>query len=173
MLRITWEKTTNPYVMHFARLRKSSLDTDSFCQLRLIAQNPSMSIHRKILLPRPSTSAYDRPITVHIYFAPPAPQLHNTTDLILDFPGGGFVAMSPDHHDERLRTWALRTGKPVLAVDYGKAPECNHSLSVLTRRLTIHSLLQIRSRSQWTSVLTFTGFSRKRPEDVSACLARN
>lgn len=101
-----------------------------------------MSLHRKILLPRPSTSTYDRPITVHIYFAPPAPHLHNTTDLILDFPGGGFVAMSPDHHDERLRTWALRTGKPVLAVDYGKAPECNCPPPVhLTERLTIHSLL--------------------------------
>ncbi|KAF8125003.1 Alpha/Beta hydrolase protein [Boletus edulis] len=104
MLRTTWEKTTNPY-------------------FRLMVQSPSMSLHRKILLPRPSTSTYDRPITVHIYFAPPAHQLHNATDLILDFPGGGFVAMSPDHHDERLRTWALRTGKPVLSVDYGKAPE--------------------------------------------------
>ncbi|KAG9316259.1 hypothetical protein JVU11DRAFT_2287 [Chiua virens] len=104
MFRITWEKTTNPY-------------------LRLLAQSPSISLHRKILLPRPSSSSYDRPITVHIYFAPPAHQLHNTTDLILDFPGGGFVAMSPEHHDDRLRNWALKTGKPVLAVDYGKSPE--------------------------------------------------
>ena len=99
-----------------------------------------MSLHRKVLLPRPSASMYDRPITVHIYFAPPVPQLHNATDLILDFPGGGFVAMSPDHHDERLRTWALKTGKPVLAVDYGKAPECNEILVVrFVRRLTVHS----------------------------------
>ena len=53
------------------------------------------------------------------------PQLQQATDLILDFPGGGFVAMSPEHHEERLRSWALRTGKPVLSVEYGKAPECN------------------------------------------------
>lgn len=134
-----------------------------------------MSLHRKILLPRPSSSIYDRPITVHIYFAPPAPQLHNTTDLILDFPGGGFVAMSPDHHDERLRTWALKTGKPVLAVDYGKAPECNHSLPFISQGalITIYSLIQIPTHSQWTSVLTFIGFSRKRLVDVSACLVRN
>ncbi|KAG8213588.1 hypothetical protein J3R82DRAFT_10256 [Butyriboletus roseoflavus] len=153
MFRNTWEKTANPY-------------------LRLIAQSPIMSLHRKFLLPRPTTSAYDRPITVHIYFAPPAPQLHHTTDLILDFPGGGFVAMSPDHHDERLRTWALKTGKPVLAVDYGKAPECNTSLAVhLTRCLSKRSLLQTLIRSQWTSVLIFTAFSRKRPVDVLACLS--
>ncbi len=49
-------------------------------------------------------------------------------ELILDLPGGGFVSMSPEHHEERLRRWCLRTGKPVLAVDYGKAPECEYSL---------------------------------------------
>ncbi|OJA18626.1 hypothetical protein AZE42_01772 [Rhizopogon vesiculosus] len=104
MLRTTWEKTTNPYI-------------------RLLALTPPMSLCRKILLPRPPTSTYDRPLTVHIYFAPAAPQLQQATDLILDFPGGGFVAMTPEHHDERLRSWALRTGKPVLSVEYGKAPE--------------------------------------------------
>lgn len=45
-------------------------------------------------------------------------------DLILDIPGGGFVAMTPEHHEERLRMWAVRTGRPVASVDYGKAPEC-------------------------------------------------
>ncbi|KIJ67977.1 hypothetical protein HYDPIDRAFT_173697 [Hydnomerulius pinastri MD-312] len=111
MFRTTWEKTGNPY-------------------LRLITSSPNMSLHRKILLPRPPKSTYDRPLTVHIYFAPPAPQLHNSTDLILDFPGGGFVAMNPEHHDERLRTWALKTGKPVLAVDYGKAPEYPYPFAI-------------------------------------------
>ena len=147
-----------------------------FCKLQLITQRPNVSLHRKILLPRPSTSTYDRPITAYIYFAPPAPQLHNTTDLILDFPGGGFVAMSPDHHDERLRTWALRTGKPVLSVEYGKAPECSYSLPLhLTRCFNNHppSLIQILIRSRWTSVLTSIGCSRKRPVDASGCLARN
>jgi acetyl esterase/lipase len=32
--------------------------------------------------------------------------------------------MSPEHHEERLRQWALTTGRPVLSLDYGKAPEC-------------------------------------------------
>lgn len=34
--------------------------------------------------------------------------------------------MTPQHHEERLRMWAVHTGKPVLALDYGKAPECMH-----------------------------------------------
>ncbi|KAI6121390.1 Alpha/Beta hydrolase protein [Pisolithus thermaeus] len=104
MFRTTWEKTSNPY-------------------LRVLSSAPSIAFYRRIVLPRPSSSQYDRPITVHVYFAAPVLQLHNCTDLILDFPGGGFVAMTPEHHEERLRTWALRTGKAVLAVDYGKAPE--------------------------------------------------
>ncbi|KAH7912001.1 Alpha/Beta hydrolase protein [Hygrophoropsis aurantiaca] len=104
MFRTTWEKTTNPY-------------------LRIISHGPPMSLRRKFLLPRPAGSSYDRPITVHIYFSPPQNSLRKCTDLILDFPGGGFVSMTPEHHDERLRIWALKTGKPVLAVEYGKAPE--------------------------------------------------
>lgn len=44
--------------------------------------------------------------------------------MVVDFPGGGFIAMGPECHEERLRLWAKRTRKPVLSVDYGKAPEC-------------------------------------------------
>jgi acetyl esterase/lipase len=91
-----------------------------------------MSLCKKFLLPRPSTSTYVRPLKVHVYFAPPTPQLQQATDLILDFPGGGFVAMTPEHHDERLRSWALRTSKPVLSVEYGKAPECNINVMCLS-----------------------------------------
>ncbi len=31
--------------------------------------------------------------------------------------------MGPECHEERLRRWAKRTGKAVLSIDYGKAPE--------------------------------------------------
>lgn len=34
--------------------------------------------------------------------------------------------MNPAHHEERLRRWAIQTGRPVLSVDYGKAPERRH-----------------------------------------------
>lgn len=104
MLRTTWEKTTNPYI-------------------RLVSYLPRISVRRKILLPRPKSSSYDRPITAYLFFAPPEWQLCKATELILDFPGGGFVAMSPEHHEERLRMWAVTSGRPVVSIDYGKAPE--------------------------------------------------
>ncbi|EKM54507.1 uncharacterized protein PHACADRAFT_123634 [Phanerochaete carnosa HHB-10118-sp] len=103
-LRTTWEKTANPY-------------------LRLITSLPRISIRRKVILPRPSRSAYQRQITAWLFFAPPEHQLSRATELILDFPGGGFISMAPEHHEDRLRMWAVRTGKPVLSIEYGKAPE--------------------------------------------------
>ena len=92
--------------------------------------HPRISIRRKMLLARPKESTHRRPITAWLFFAPPADQLALATDLILDFPGGGFVSMTPEHHEERLRMWAIRTGRPVLSVDYGKAPECKRGRSV-------------------------------------------
>ena len=50
--------------------------------------------------------------------------LAEATELVVDFPGGGFIAMGPDCHQERLGRWAKRTGKPILSVNYGKSPEC-------------------------------------------------
>ncbi|KAH9931067.1 alpha/beta-hydrolase [Epithele typhae] len=94
-------KTTNPYV----------------------AYHPRVNVRRRMVFIRPKDSSQRRPITAWLFFAPPAAQLCRATDLILDFPGGGFVSMTPEHHEERLRMWAIRTGKPVLSVEYGKAPE--------------------------------------------------
>jgi len=75
-------------------------------------------------------------MTAYLFFALPEKELSKATELILDFPGGGFVAMTPEHHEERLRTWAVSTGRPVLAVEYGKAPECETLLLLLFCSLT-------------------------------------
>ena len=90
----------------------------------MFAVLPPISIRRKILLPRPKDSSYQRPITAWLFFAPAEHLLSGATELILDFPGGGFISMTPELHEERLRLWAVRTGKPVLSIEYGKAPEC-------------------------------------------------
>ena len=34
------------------------------------------------------------------------------------------MAMTPEHHEDRLRAWAVSTKRPVLSLDYGKSPEC-------------------------------------------------
>ena len=91
-----------------------------------------MSIRRVIQIPRPSSSTYTRPITAHLFFAPHASKLAESTELILDIPGGGFVSMTPEHHEERLCAWAEKTGRPVLSLDYGKAPECECNAAVFT-----------------------------------------
>jgi acetyl esterase/lipase len=124
MLRTTLEKTTNPYVRYSATFSCCFITT--IFQIRFITRLPKVKIARKLLIRRPLSSIYNRPITAHLFFASSARQLAEATDLILDFPGGGFVAMTPEHHEERLRLWAEKTGKPVLAIDYGKAPECKH-----------------------------------------------
>lgn len=50
--------------------------------------------------------------------------LSSERNLIFDVPGGGFVSMGPEHHEERLRSWAVKTCRPVISIEYGKAPEC-------------------------------------------------
>lgn len=96
----------------------------------MVTHREPVALSRKILLARPSNSPYSRPLTLHLFYKPKNPtedpftELLRQEDLILDFPGGGFIAMTPEHHDERLRRWAVKTGKPVISVDYGKAPEC-------------------------------------------------
>ncbi|KAF8270268.1 Alpha/Beta hydrolase protein [Lactarius quietus] len=113
MLRVTWEKTSNPF-------------------LKLISHKKPVALHHKILLPRPHSSPYTRPITTYLFYAPrqdlkssedPLIALSSERDLILDVPGGGFISMGPEHHEERLRSWAVQTGKPVISLEYGKAPE--------------------------------------------------
>ncbi|TRM69386.1 Alpha/Beta hydrolase protein [Schizophyllum amplum] len=111
MLRATWEKTANPI-------------------LRAFMHFPSVSLFRKVLIQRPNASSYTRPITTYLFFAPPSAELADAVDLILDFPGGGFVAMSPLHHQERLRMWTISSKRPVLSVDYGKAPEYPYPFAI-------------------------------------------
>ena len=55
---------------------------------------PRVTIRRRIVLPRPGDSTYRRPITAWLFFAPPEHHLARATELILDFPGGGFVSMT-------------------------------------------------------------------------------
>ncbi|KAF8577110.1 alpha/beta-hydrolase [Ramaria rubella] len=111
MLRTTWEKTTNPYV--------------SSSPLRFFSawDRPRITVLKRILLARPLDSSNRKPIVGWLFFDGSEEELSQTTDLILDLPGGGFICMTPLHHEERLRRWALRCKRPVLSIDYGKAPE--------------------------------------------------
>ncbi|KAK0667888.1 putative hydrolase [Cercophora samala] len=80
---------------------------------------------RQVRIPRPSTSDYKEPVEGWLYFDGPLSELkemgHN--QLVLDIPGGGFVAMDPRCNDDKLFAWAAKTGLPILSLDYKKAPE--------------------------------------------------
>ncbi|KAE8211929.1 hypothetical protein CF327_g4363 [Tilletia walkeri] len=107
MMRETWNKTTNPYI-----------------RLATWIHRPSLIIAREVLLPRPSIGKHaSRPTAAWLYFDGDERALRTQTELILDIPGGGFISMDPRHHEERLRALAKQTRRPVLAVNYCKAPE--------------------------------------------------
>ena len=82
MLRVTWEKTSNPYVCpghRFLSMYAATHD-DHAVQIRFLTHIPRISIRRKVLLPRPKLSSYQRPITAHVFFALPEKQLSRSTD---------------------------------------------------------------------------------------------
>ena len=107
-LRVSWNKSTTPYLSLFTKLMRP----------RLTRYPP-----RAIRIHRPAESIYTEPVNAWLYFDGPLSALKDHTKVILDFPGGGYVAMTPRHHDDKLLAWAGRTGLPVLSLDYKKAPE--------------------------------------------------
>lgn len=107
-LRVSWNKSTTPYLSLLTRLLRPKL-----------TRYPP----RAIRIPRPKESSYKDPVNAWLYFDGPLSALKNHTKVVLDIPGGGYVAMNPRHHDDKLLAWAGRTGLPVLSLDYKKAPE--------------------------------------------------
>ncbi|KAJ3187889.1 hypothetical protein HDU85_006282 [Gaertneriomyces sp. JEL0708] len=113
LMRVSWNKSLNPY-------------------MRLITapERARITVAKEIVLPRPSppsiTSFPDRElgaITARLFFDGTPAELKKCNELILSFPGGGFVAMGPMCHEDYMSQWAKRTKLPIVSIDYGKAPE--------------------------------------------------
>ncbi|ORY56163.1 Alpha/Beta hydrolase protein [Pseudomassariella vexata] len=107
-LRVSWNKGTTPYLQFFQNLIRP----------RFTRWPP-----RAIRIPRPSMSDYKEPVSGWLYYDGPISDLEHINKMILDIPGGGFVAMDPRCNDDKLFAWAGKTGLPVLSLDYKKAPE--------------------------------------------------
>ncbi|CAG8947536.1 unnamed protein product [Penicillium salamii] len=107
-LRVSWNKATSPYLWNLARLLRPRM-----------TQYPA----RAIRIPRPAQSIYTEPVNAWLYFDGPLSALKQQKSIVLDVPGGGFVAMSPRNSEDKLLAWAGRLKVPVLSVDYKKAPE--------------------------------------------------
>ncbi|KAF4629038.1 hypothetical protein G7Y89_g9113 [Cudoniella acicularis] len=107
-LRVSWNKGRTPYLKALQTLMRP----------RFMRYPP-----RAIRIPRPSSSDYKEPVNGWLYFDGPLSALKNHTKIVLDIPGGGFVAMDPRTSDDKLFAWAGKTSLPILSLDYRKAPE--------------------------------------------------
>ena len=107
-MRVSWNKGTTPYLAALSSLLRP----------RLTQYGP-----KKIRIPRPPESSYTEPVTAWLYFDGPFTAISRHTNVVLDIPGGGFVAMDPRTSDDKLLAWSGKTGLPVLSLDYKKAPE--------------------------------------------------
>jgi acetyl esterase/lipase len=107
-LRVSWNKSTTPYLKALQDLMRP----------RYMKYPP-----RAIRIPRPPNSDYKEPVSGWLYFDGPLSALKTHTKVVLDIPGGGFVAMDPRTSDDKLFAWAGKTGLPILSLDYKKAPE--------------------------------------------------
>ncbi len=107
-LRVSWNKGSTPYLKFLSTLMRP----------RLMKYPP-----RAIRIPRPPGSDYKEPVQGWLYFDGPLSSLKDHKNIVLDIPGGGFVAMDPRTNDDKLFAWAGKTRLPVLSLDYKKAPE--------------------------------------------------
>lgn len=107
-MRVAWNKGTTPYLKFATALLRP----------KFTKYGP-----RRVLIQRPRGSTYTEPIVAWMFYDGTLKELEKEDKLIIDIPGGGFVAMSPRENDDKLLCWAGRTRLPVLSLDYRKAPE--------------------------------------------------
>lgn len=130
-LRVSWNKTTTPYLSFITRLMRPKL-----------TRYPP----RAIRIPRPAESSYKEPVNAWLYFDGPLSALKIHTKVVLDFPGGGYVAMTPRHHDDKLMAWSGKTRLPVLSLDYRKAPEYPYPYALNECYDVYHTLVVTQGR---------------------------
>ncbi|KAK3045240.1 hypothetical protein LTS18_014252, partial [Coniosporium uncinatum] len=130
-LRVSWDKPTTPYINFFTSLLRP----------KFMKYPP-----RAIRIPRPQGSSYKEPVHAWLYFDGPLKELKQFDKIVLDIPGGGFVAMNPRTHDDCLLAWAGKTGLPILSLDYKKAPEYPYPYALNECYDVYHTIHSTRGR---------------------------
>lgn len=102
-LRVSWEKNKTPVIKAISNLTR-----------------PNIAIIKKIQIPRGDDLAA---VDAWLYFDGSPEELAQSEKMMISFPGGGFVSMSPREHDDAHTAWAKKLGVPFLSIDYKKAPE--------------------------------------------------
>lgn len=141
-LRVSWNKATTPYLWSMAKLMRP----------RLTRYGP-----RAIRVPRPKQSVHDDPVNAWLYFDGPLSALKDQTCIVLDVPGGGFVAMGPRNSEDKLLSWAGQLKVPVLSVDYKKAPEYAYPYALHECYDVYHTIVSTNGRC-----LGLSGLARPR-----------
>ncbi|KAJ6150553.1 hypothetical protein N7471_001752 [Penicillium samsonianum] len=130
-LRVSWNKATSPYLWSMAKLLRPRM-----------TRFPA----RAIRIPRPAQSVYTDPVNAWLYFDGPLSALRDQSLIVLDVPGGGFVAMSPRNSEDKLLSWAGRLKVPILSVDYKKAPEFAYPYALHECYDVYHSIIATNGR---------------------------
>jgi acetyl esterase/lipase len=131
-LRVSWDKSTTPYLHLFSRL---------------LHPIPNLFAPRPLRIPRPKESVYKEPVEAWMYYEGTREQLRSCTKVALDFPGGGYVAMSPRNHDDKLFAWArMCPNVPVISINYRKAPEYPYPYALNECYDVYHSIIYTKGR---------------------------
>jgi acetyl esterase/lipase len=130
-LRVSWNKATSPYLWSLAKLLRPRM-----------TKFPA----RAIRIPRPKQSVYTEPVHAWLYFDGPLSALRDQTSIVLDVPGGGFVAMSPRNSEDKLLSWAGQLKVPILSIDYKKAPEFAYPYALHECYDVYHSIIATNGR---------------------------
>ncbi|KAJ5645941.1 hypothetical protein N7490_002313 [Penicillium lividum] len=138
-MRISWNKATSPYLWAMASLIRP----------RMTRYPP-----RAIRIPRPKQSVHSDPVSAWLYFDGPLTALKEQKCVILDVPGGGFVAMGPRNSEDKLLSWAGQLKVPVLSIDYKKAPEYAYPYALHECYDVYHTIIATKGRCVGLSGLT-------------------
>lgn len=130
-LRVSWNKPSTPYLSFFTTLMRPKF-----------TRYPP----RMVRIQRPSESSYKEPVIAWLYYDGSFSTISGHTNVILDVPGGGFVAMDPRTHDDKLLAWSGKTGLPILSIDYRKAPEYPYPYALNECYDVYHTLIATRGR---------------------------
>ncbi|KAJ5671020.1 hypothetical protein N7507_000147 [Penicillium longicatenatum] len=138
-MRVSWNKATSPYLWAMASLMRP----------RMTRYSP-----RAIRIPRPKQSVHSDPVSAWLYFDGPLSALKEQTCIVLDVPGGGFVAMGPRNSEDKLLSWAGKLKVPVLSIDYQKAPEYAYPYALHECYDVYHTIVSTNGRCVGLSGLT-------------------
>lgn len=130
-LRVSWEKSSTPYIKFITTL---------------LHPFRTRYAPRHLKIQRPKESGQKEPVDVWIYFEGSSEELKTQKKIVLDIPGGGFVAMGPRNHDDKLMGWSKKLKIPIVSVEYKKAPEYPYPYGLNECYDVYHSIITTKGR---------------------------